>query len=273
MFKSQLLKTAAPPDLNPKIRYVYLGAEAAKLIRDLEKCKGKFLILEGVAGVSSSAGIFHSFGNIDVTIPYREFLSLNNVERVDYKDHDDIVKNTAMFYSRIVDGELVEANYYVIRGIISSVLYDKMDSGKLKYLASKDFDEWHEVSNGYRWTDHHQSTLQKMLRKTSFDSVNELVWFILMFLERTLKCWDQFTDKDINKIEEVLRSGVKDKIRQSTGYTGEKELIIMDKRLVLPHGTSIHHLYNKIIAQDGSGYLFEKLRKFGITMPDGDDDV
>jgi hypothetical protein len=210
------------------------------------------------------------FGNILITIPYLPFLKLNRVEKINYKDHDELVRNSAMFYSRILEGELVEGNSEIISRLISYVL-ESIDRNNLSSLRKKyPSDDWRDMASGYYMDGKRRNILNKLLVGTSFDNVRELVWFILMFLEQTLDVWDKFTDRDIDSIEKVLFKATKDKIRREAGYTHEKEIVLLDKRLVLPYGTSVDYMGSRIISEPDSKKLIKKLQDLNIIIEDLD---
>lgn len=255
-YKSKLL-TAVPIRVAPKgVKYVYLAAKKPLFLKDLKKSKitDSNLILNGVKGVSMSAKIFDIFWGVNLTIPFKEFMKLNNVEKIDYKDYNDLLKDTAKFLNRVQHGEMVSGSLQTVISIVGSVLED-MDPEDLLGRESREFP--------YAWDN--SKTIREMLVNTTFDSVNELVWFIMMYLERKWKNWSLLDSKKIDKLERLIKTSVKKQMEYNThSYSDEQELVLLDHRLVIPAGTKIEHL--NLNQEENGAKLLEKLSKFGIEI-------
>jgi hypothetical protein len=260
--------------MDKRIKYVYLGPDHRKFLRDLLESKGRNLILKGVVGVSTNKNILHEFGDFGMTMPYQDFLRLNNVERIDYNNHNEIVKNTNMFYNRMIHGFLQEASPSILSNIMYSILGGLARASEMKDL--------YKVLNPrklippFAESGYYIQTFYKdfceLVDTTSFDSINELVWFTMMFLEKTWSAWKKLTQKDINLIEKTIRYIVKKKIKDDAdAFAHEEEILIMDQKLVVPRGTKIENGLGYILGgRKDLDILMAKLKQFDLVLEEGE---
>lgn len=277
-FRSKLL-LAAPPSKSNKITEAYLASETWKFLRDLKAMdpNARYLVLDGVVGISLNKRIFRDFGEFEVTMPYRGLLALNKIERIDYDDPKDLVKGTAKFLSRIINERFVEANPRTIKDLLRDILY-RIQSGNLD--IQEIFSKLGIGSVNYgSHVDTNYEVFNNLLNTTTFDSINELVWFIMMYLEKTTK-WKNISQKEINLLEKSLKKEINRKIKDFGGsFRDEQEIVVTNKRLTVPRGTVVDNLaqnmYNKYIGYNsgkskGFNDLLEKLKNYGISFGDED---
>lgn len=243
-FKAKLL-TAAPPSRSNKIKEVYLAPVTDYFYRDLMAMDpvARHLVLNGVLGVSLNKKVHIEFGEFKMTMPYSGFLALNRAEKIDYDDMDDIVSGTARFYNRIIDGVLGEASPHLLSNIIRDILF-RVGNRILSSLV----DNYSSVGS---YVDMNYNILSSLSKTTRFDSVNELVWYVMMFLEKSSpKEWKDLNQKQVDSLEKSIRAVVKEKIKNlANAYKGEREIVLTNKRLIVPRGTVVDdlasRLYNK----------------------------
>jgi hypothetical protein len=254
--KSDLL-TAAPAPQDKSIKFVYLAAETNKLLADLSAQMNepvKNLTLNGVMGVSLSNKIHYDFGDCLLKMPYQPFLSLNEVEKIGYNAPKDILKNRGTFFNRMLDGRLEPMSVFSLMGIIrESVYYIITNMG---YNAPLSLDEFKDVRINPSDDD------------LEFHNLDGMRWFIInVWKKKRPTIWNSLTKEQQKSVEKNLQKFLLHRVSNlGKSFKDEKELVLMNKKLVVPHGSILYDYgYEHFKKERGQADL-QRITDLGIKV-------